>query len=118
MIISPALNGQSASPDLAAALRDAAVRLHLSPFSFGPPAIVAVAATHEAASPNVLADRGTLACLLTYDAGVTQPDSKGRAMLAEALAARGTALLAFATERDAAMAYRWLLGLAATRGQS
>ncbi|MDJ0391361.1 hypothetical protein QMO56_24955 [Roseomonas sp. E05] len=118
MTISSAPKGRTASPNLATALRGAVVRLHLSPLSFGPSAIVAVAATHKAASPDVLGDRGVLACLLTHDAGVTQPDTRGRVMLAEALAQGGTALLAFATERDAGMAYRWLLALAAARGQA
>jgi len=114
----PVLHSSSAAPDFAATLRGAVVRLHLSPLSFGPPAIVAVAATYAAASPDVLADRGTLACLLTHEAGVTQPDARGRAMLAGALAQRGTALLAFATERDAGVAYCWLLALAGSRGRA
>lgn len=105
-------------PDLCAALCGAVVRLHLSPLPSGPRAIVAVAATHEAASPEVLTDRGVLACLLAHEEGVTRPDAKGRAMLAEVVRQQGTALLAFATVGDAALAHGWLRALASGRANA
>lgn len=100
------------APDLAATMRGLVVRLHVWPH-IAPGGIVAVARTHHDASPGVLLDGvPSVHCLLTHDEGLTRPDAKGRALMAEVLARGGTALLNFERMGDAADAAAWCRAMA------
>lgn len=100
------------APDLAATMRGLVVRLHVWP-ELAPGGIVAVASTHDAASPGVLLDGvPSVHCLLTHDPGLTRPGATGRAMMAEVLARDGTALLNFENVSDAIACASWCRAMA------
>jgi hypothetical protein len=100
------------APDLAATMRGLVVRLHVWP-QIAPGGFVAVARTHDDASPGVLLDGVPSAhCLLTHDPEVTRPDAKGRALMAEVLTRGGTALLKFESTGDAIAAASWCRAMA------
>jgi hypothetical protein len=100
------------APDLAATMRGRVVRLHVWP-QIAPGGIVAVASTHDAATPGVLLDGvPSVHCLVTHDPGLTRPDATGKAMMAEVLARGGTALLNFESVGDAIACATWCRTLA------
>ena len=96
------------SPNLRAALRGCAVRLHMTPPGLDAVAVVAVARSADLATPDALvSSEPAVHCLLTLPRGCTCPDANGAALMSAVIAEGGTALLAFEQLADALTSAAW-----------
>lgn len=88
-------------------------RLHILPADTAFNFTVMAASKAECATPEAMLQKGELSTMLTHDAGIAQPDSRGWLLARAVIERGGAAMFGFETLADAMSFKRLLDGAAA-----